>query len=373
MPDGPGAIALRIRLISESMPTLAITGLANVGKSSLFAALTGRLQGIAPFPFSTTRIRLGRLPVEEPLLEELGRMEGSSRIAPGALEVMDTPARNRSGGETDTETIGKIRQADGLVVVLRAFSDQTASGEHSAMDPAPQVRDTMLDLAIADAEVFERAVPRLRNQATSRPERRSAYQSVTKALEITTDGRWLRSEQWSEPELTALADFAPLTLKPVIWVANVGESSLGLMADRLAGVTPPGDPVLTANLAWEAEVAALDPGDRAEMREAFGMGQGVAAEVGAEGMAALGLCLFVTANRRETRTWLTRQGSSAREAAGRIHSDMERGFIRAEVADIRSVIDAGGWDAARRKGVTRVEGRDYTVRPREVLHIRFSV
>ncbi len=355
------------------MPTLAITGLANVGKSSLFAALTGRVEGIAPFPFSTTEIQIGLLPVEEPTLEELGRMEGSSRITPGALEVMDTPARSRSGGETDTEAVGKIRQADGLVVVLRAFPDQATSGEDSDIDPAPQVQDTIVDLAINDAEVFERALPRLRNQATSRPERRTAYQSVLKALEVTREGRLLRSVKWSDVEMEALADFAPLTLKPVIWVANVEEASPGSVSDSLSAVVCPGDPVVTLSLAWEAEVAALHPEERTEMREAFGMGQGAAAALSAAAMEALRLCLFFTANHRETRTWLTRQGSSVREAAGRIHSDMERGFIRAEVADIRSVIDAGGWDAARKKGVTRVEGRDYTVRSRDVLHIRFSI
>ena len=362
-----------------TMPTLAITGLVNTGKSSLFGALTGRCDGIAPFPFSTTETQIGRLPVDDPILEELGRMEGSGRITPAALEVMDTPARNRSGGETDTETIGKIRQADGLVVVLRAFSDPTTSDQDSDPEPAHQAQDTIVDLAINDAEVFEKALPRLRNQATSRPERRLAYQAVAKAVEITREGMLLRSEQWSDGELVALADFAPLTLKPVIWVANVGESAVDPSDSpdpswrRLSQVVPPTDPVVVLSLAWEAEAAVLDPRDREELREAFGMGQGAAVALSSAAMTALGLCPFFTSNHRETRAWLTRRGSNAREAAGRIHSDMERGFIRAEVAGARRVIAAGGWDAARRKGVTRVEGRDYVVRSQDVLHIRFSI
>lgn len=352
------------------MPTLAITGLANTGKSSLFAALTGRSDSIAPFPFSTTEPRIGMMAVDDPLLEKLGRLEDSARVVPAALEVLDTPARNRSGGEADTRTIGRIRQADCLVVVLRAFPDPGGSG-HDPGDAARQVEDTIVDLAIADAEVFEGALPRLRNQATSRPERRSAYRAVGRAMEITREGMTLRSEQWSAPELTALADFAPLTLKPVIWVVNVGED-LPASPPDLSQAAPPGDEVVWLSLALEAEAAALEPGDRAEMREAFGMGEGAVSALSGAVMESLGLCVFYTANRRETRAWWIRRGANAREAAGRVHSDMARGFIRAEVADVRSVIEAGGWSPARREGVVRVEGRDYEVRSQDVLQIRFS-
>ncbi len=355
------------------MPTLAITGLANTGKSSLFAALTGRWQGVAPFPFSTTETRIGMLLIEDPMLRELGRLEGSARVTPAALEVADTPARNRSGGETDTETIGRLRQADCLVVVLRSFSDSMAPDHESGGDPARQAQDTIVDLAINDAEVFERALPRLRNQATSRPERRPAYRAVARAVEIAREGMLLRSEEWSESELTALADFAPLTLKPVVWVVNVAEGALSAPPDQMLPIVPVGDGVVDLSLALEAEAVALDLEDRAEMREAFGLGEGAASNLGRAALEALGLCTFFTANRRETRAWLTRRGSGAREAAGRIHSDMERGFIRAEVASARSVIEAGGWDLARQRGLTRVEGQDYEIRSRDVLQIRFSI
>lgn len=355
------------------MTSLAITGLANTGKSSLFAALTGRSGGVAPFPFSTVETGVGMLALEDPVLEELGRLEGSARVTPAVLEVADTPARNRSGGETDTETIGRIRRADCLVVVLRAFSDPAVPDPGSGADPARQAEDTILDLAINDAEVFERALPRLRNQATSRPERRATHRAVTRAVEITREGRLLRSAEWSESERTALADFAPLTLKPVVWVVNVGEESLSSTGDPLAGVAPPGDRVAALSLALEAEAAALDPADRAEMREAFGMGEGAVPAIGAAALEALELRTFFTCNRRETRAWLTGRDSNAREAAGRVHSDMERGFIRAEVASAPTVIEAGGWAPARRSGATRVEGRDYRVRSRDVLRIRFSI
>ena len=355
------------------MTTLAITGMPNSGKSSVFAALTGRDDGIAPFPFSTTAMRVGMLAIEDPVLEELGRLEGSDRVTRASLVVADTPPRNRFGGEADTETIGKIRQAHCLVAVLQAFPDPAAVATESGADPAQQVEETILDLAIHDADIFERSLPRLRNQATSRPERRLACLAVARATEITREGRLLRSVRWSEAELTALGDFAPLTLKPVVWVINAEEDRLGEHVDRVKKATPTGDPVVAVTAALEAEASALDPEDQAEMREAFGLGDGAAAAICGAALEALGLCTFFTANRRETRAWLTRLGSSARQAAGKVHSDMERGFIRAEVASASSVIGAGGWDAARRKGILRVEGRDYAVQPSDVLQIRFSV
>lgn len=355
------------------MTTLAITGLPNSGKSSLFAALTGRYEGIAPFPFSTTATRIGILPIKDPMLEKLGRLEGSARITRASLEIADTPPRNRSGGQIDTETMGRIRQADCLVVVLRSFSDPAAPDGDSGADPAGQIEETILDLAINDADIFERSLLRLRNQATSRPERRPAYQAVAKATEITREGKLLRSETWSESERTALADFAPLTLKPVVWVVNADEDRVSASHHRARKAAPSGDRVLTLTLALEAEAACLDPQDQAEMRQAFGMGDGAAATISEAALQALGLCTFFTANARETRSWLTRQESSARQAAGKVHSDMERGFIRAEVASAQSVIQAGGWDSARRKGLVQVEGRDYPIQPRDVLQIRFSV
>ena len=311
--------------------------------------------------------------LEDILLEELGRLEGSKRITHAALEVTDTPPRTRSGGETDTQTMGRIREADCLLVVLGAFSDPAAPGAGSSNDPAGQVEDTVLDLAISDADIFERSLLRLRNQATSRPERRVAYQAVSRAAEITREGSLLRSEPWSERERSALADFAPLTLKPVVWVVNEEEGALPAPRDGVGEAAPAGDPVVRLPLGLEAEAALLDAGDRAEMREAFGMGEGAVSVISRAVLETLGLCTFFTTNSRETRAWLTGRGSRARVAAGKVHSDMERGFIRAEVASAHSVIEAGGWDPARRQGLVRVEGRDYPVQPRDVLQIRFSV
>ena len=355
------------------MTTLAITGLPNSGKSSLFGALTGLVEGIAPFPFSTTSVQVGMMTIADSMLEELGRLEGSKRVTKAALEVIDTPPRSRSGGETDTRTLGRIREADCLLVVLGAFSEPGAPEANPGNDPARQVEDTILDLAISDADIFERSLLRLRNQATSRPERRAAYQAVSKAAEITREGSLLRSEPWSESERSALADFAPLTLKPVVWVVNEEEDASAAPRDEVGEVTPTGDPVVRLTLALEAEAALLDPEDQAEMREAFGMGEGAVSVIWRAVMETLGLCTFFTANARETRAWLTRRDFPAREAAGKVHSDMERGFIRAEVASAQTVIEAGGWDPARRQGLVRVEGRDYRVQPRDVLQVRFSV
>ncbi|MYH06880.1 MAG: redox-regulated ATPase YchF [Acidimicrobiia bacterium] len=355
------------------MATLGITGLANTGKTSLFAALTARPGGIAPFPFSTTEARLAVTPIVDPILQELGRLEGSARITPATLEVTDGPPLQEPGGDLDARTVGKLRQADCMVVVLRAFEDPSVPHGGSGTDPRAQAEEVLLAMAISDAQMFEGSLLRLRNQATSRPERRAAYETVGRAAEISGDGDLLRERRWSDLERKALADFAPLTLKPVIWVVNVDEEQVEEGPNPVEGAVPAGDPVLTMTLRLEAEAAMLDEPDRAEMLQAFGLGRGAAAAISFAVLDTLAMCTFYTSNSRETRAWITPMGSNARQAAGKVHSDMERGFIRAEVGTARAVIEAGGWDAARARGVVRVEGRDYPVQSGDVLQVRFSV
>ncbi len=353
------------------MASLAITGLTNAGKSSLFAALTGRTDGIAAFPFSTTETRVGIVNLADPLLDELGRMEGSRRVTRAALETADTPPLVGTGGEIDPKTTGRLRLADCLVVVLRAFTDVAVPGPGGA--PVRDAEEIMLDLAISDADMFQRSLVRLQNQATSRPERRPVYETVRRAARITRDGGLLRSVTWTQAQRHALADFAPLTLKPTIWVINSNEDRPSETDPDVVATVPRDDPILTMTLGLEAEVAALEPQERAEMRAALGLGRGASASLSGAALSALGLCVFYTSNVRETRAWLTPIGSSARQAAGKVHSDMERGFIRAEVAPVRDVTAAGGWQHAVAKRAVRVEGRDYPVQSGDVIKVRFSV
>ncbi|MDE0231821.1 MAG: DUF933 domain-containing protein [bacterium] len=356
-----------------AMAILGITGLSNTGKSSLFAALTARPEGIASFPFSTTETRVGITRIVDPILRQLGRLEGSARITPATLEVTDGPPLQEPGGDLDNRTVGKLRQADCIVVVLRAFTDPSVPDGGSGTDPRSQAEEVLLAMAISDAQMFEGSIVRLRNQATSRPERREAFETVSRAFEICGDGGLLRQTRWSDLELKALADFAPLTLKPVIWVVNADEEQVSGTPHPVAEVVPASDPVAPMTLRLEAEAAMLDARDRAETLEAFGLGRGAAATISDAVLDTLAMCIFYTSNSRETRAWLTQVGSNARRAAGKVHSDMERGFIRAEVGNAQAVIDAGGWAAARVKGVVRVEGRDYPVHSRDVLQVRFSV
>lgn len=352
---------------------MGITGLVNTGKTSLFAVLTARPEGVASFPFSTTETRLGITPIVDPILRELGRLEGSARITSATLEVTDGPPLQEPGGDLDTRTVGKLRQADCMVVVLRAFAEPSVPYAGSATDPRSQAEEVLLSMAMSDAQMFEGSIARLRNQATSRPERRAAYETVARAADVSGDGGLLRERRWSDPELKALADFAPLTLKPVIWVVNTEEEQVEGMPNPVEGLVPASDPVLPMTLRLEAEAAMLDARDQQEMLQAFGLGRGAAATISDAVLDTLAMCTFYTSNSRETRAWLTPMGSSARRAAGKVHSDMERGFIRAEVGPARAVIDAGGWNAARAEGAVRLEGRDYPVQSRDILQVRFSV
>ena len=174
--------------------------------------------------------------------------------------------------------------------------------------------------------------------------------------------------------MVSFRDLAPLTLKPAVWVVNVDEGAIeGDVIDRVTEVVPEGDLVIVLSAKIEAEAAQLDPGDRAELREGLGLGAGALTTMVQATYSALGVLSFFTMGPKESRAWTVRVGAAAPEAAGKIHSDLERGFIRAEVAPIEVVLDAGGWDAAKAAGSVRLEGKDYVIKEGDVIVVRFSV
>ncbi len=359
------------------MPTIGIVGFPNTGKTTLFNALTGLEAPTGAHPFSTTEPNVGVARVPDAALERAAELEGSKKLVHATLDLLDLPAvaKPGTGGGFGGQFVGRLRDMESLAVVLRAFDDDAVPSAESGTDPAAQAEELSLELALADAEVFERRRDKAAKEATADAAKRPAAVAIGRAADLAAAGEPLRTQAWSAEERAAFRDLAPLTLKPVVWVVNVGEDEPepAKLAAAVGEAVPAGDTVVTLSARIEEEAARLEPADRIELFEGLGLGEGALATMVQAAYRALGLLSFYTLGPKEAHAWTLRRGATARQAAGRIHSDLERGFIRAEVAGIGEVIEAGGWDAAKAKGVVRVEGRDYVVRDDDVILVRFSV
>jgi ribosome-binding ATPase YchF (GTP1/OBG family) len=237
-----------------------------------------------------------------------------------------------------------------------------------------QAETLLLELTLADAEVFARRADKAARESMSDVALKASAAAIARAAAHLEEGLPLRSVAWTDQELASFRDLAPLTLKPAVWVVNVDEDAVeGDVIDRVAEVVPGGDLVIVLSAKIEAEARQLEPGDRAELLEGLGLGDGALSTMVQATYSAMGVLSFFTMGPKESRAWTVRVGATAPEAAGKIHSDLERGFIRAEVAPIEVVLDAGGWDAAKAAGLVRLEGKDYVVKEGDVIVVRFSV
>lgn len=359
------------------MARLGIVGFPNTGKTSLFNALTGLEAPTAPHPFSTTEPNVGVAKVPDPRLEEAAAVEGSKKTVHATLDLLDLPAMAKPGhgGGLAGAYLGRLREMEALLVVLRAFDDPAVPADESGADPVDQAEELTLELAAADHEVFARRAPRIAKEATADPSKRAAAEAIAAGADWLAGGSPLRDHPWDDAARAAFRDLAPITLAPVVWVINVAEDET--KADEavtaVRSVVSPADTVVSLSVKIEEEGARLSSEERAELFEALGLGEGALATVVRAAYDALGLMTFYTIGPKEAHAWTVRRGATAPEAAGKIHSDMERGFIRAEIASIDDVIAAGGWDAAKKAHLVRVEGRDYVMAEGDVMVVRFSV
>jgi len=346
-----------------------------VGKTTLFNALTGLAAPTASHPFSTVEPNLGVAKVPDADLDRAAEIEGSKKIAHASLELLDIPTTAGAGHSgLAPRFLARLREEEALIVVLRAFEDGAVPDDESGVDPLEQAETHLLELTLADAEVFRRRSDRAAKEASSDAGMKRFANAIGKAADLLAEGIPLRSATWSREELDAYRDLAPLTLKPAVWVINVGEDAdAGDAASSVQDLVPDGDTVVTLSARIEEEAAELDPADRAELYEGLGLGEGALTTMVRATYDAIGLISFYTLGPKEAHAWTVRRGSSAKEAAGKIHSDLERGFIRAEIATIDEVMEAGGWDPLKASGGVRVEGKDYEMSERDVIVVRFSV
>jgi GTP-binding protein YchF len=356
------------------MERLGLVGLPNSGKSSLFNALTGANALVAAHPFSTTETTVGIAQVFDERLWKLAEMSESRKVVPAGVEFVDIAAlaKGASTGEgLGNKFLGSLREVDALVFVLRAFEDPsvpTASGGDP--DPADDLATLEFELVLADLAAVQGRLHRQQKASKGDKSLLGEIAALEKAQGYLDEGTPLYRAALLPEERELLKQSFLLTTKAILTVVNIGEDQLDDAA-KLAG--PFGEDAVAVSVQLEAEAARLDPEERAELLEGLGLGEGVVPRVAAAAYQLLGRRTFLTTGDKESRAWTFRAGARAPECAGVIHSDLQRGFIRAEVIRWDELLSIGSWNRAKEQGKLRVEGKDYEVADGDVLEIRFNV
>jgi GTP-binding protein YchF len=359
------------------MDRLGLVGLPNSGKSALFNALTGGDALVASHPFSTTETEIGVAHVPDGRLDALAAMSESRKVVPATFEVVDLAGVQKSsehGGGLGTKFIAGIREVDALAFVLRAFEDESAPGE---TDPVEALSVLELELLLVDVATLETQINKKRRSlAPVDPVLQAALEAAPRALEQLQSGAPIHRSTLSAEHRAALRPMFLLTNKPVLAVVNIGEDALGQadeIVEQIRGDLGGKAEVLAVSVQLEAEAAKLSAAERLELLEGLGLGEGALVRVARAAYAILGRDTFLTTGDDESRAWTFRRGAKAPECAGVIHTDLQRGFIKADVIEWQELLDAGSFAAARTKGKVRLEGKGYVVKDGDVLEIRFNV
>jgi ribosome-binding ATPase len=362
------------------MERFGLVGLPNAGKSSLYNALTGGGALAAPYAFATKDPNIGVAKVPDDRIDQLAIMSKTRKLIHATVEVVDIGGlvEGASKGEgLGNKFLANIREVDAIVFVLRAFVDDDVPGPS---DPLEHLRIVELELALADLETVEKRFNQATRQSKLDKTLGDEVAALQAAYDALSDGTPLYRAGLKADHREVLAPYFLLTNRRVLAVVNVGEDEL----DRIAAVeqtvrdefTSAGDNVEVIGMCvqLEAEAATItDPAERAEMLEGFGLGEGALFRMVRSAYHLLGLRTYFTTGEKETRAWTFYEGSTAPVCAGRIHSDFQRGFIRAEVIQWDELLQLGSWNAAKDAGKLRVEGKDYVAHDGDVMEFRFNV
>lgn len=362
-----------------------IVGLPNVGKSTLFNALTATAAAeAANYPFCTIEPNIGRVGVPDPRLFELARIAKSALILPTQLEFVDIAGlvKGASRGEgLGNKFLAHIREVDALIHVVRAFENEDITHVEGSIHPIRDIEIIETELMLSDLESIERRIQSLGKKAKSPgkegEEAKAALGLCERLLPLLQAGKPARSLSFSKDEASLFKDLNLITSKPVLFVANVQESealegnTFTKEISAYAEKTDARTVVISASI--EAEVSQLEESERKEFLETLGLQEAGLARVIREGYGLLDLLTFFTVGPKEARAWTVRNGAKAPEAAGVIHTDFERGFICAETISYKDYVEAQGEAQAKASGKLRLEGRDYLIKDGDVFHFRFNV
>jgi GTP-binding protein YchF len=356
---------------------IGIVGMPNAGKSSLFNALTNAGAEAANYPFTTIEPNVAVVPVRDGRLEQVAQTVGASEIVWDTIDFHDIAglvAGAHQGEGLGNRFLANIRETDAIVHVVRAHGDENVIHPEGRVDPRRDIETIETELVLADLEQAERRIERVARQARSGDRAAVAEEGwLREVIEALQAGRPASTVPVPEDAPNAARDLGSLTVKPVLFVANVDEGSEELPAEIAAHAAEQGARAVAVSSRIESELAELDDADAAAMRAELGVSESGLERVVREAFALLHLIAFFTAGEaKPAQSWHLRQGLTAWHAAGEIHSDIQKGFVRAEVIGWSSLVEAGGYAGAREKGTLRLEGRDYVMTDGDVINVKFT-
>lgn len=358
--------------------TIGIVGLPNVGKSTLFNALTRAQVLAANYPFATIEPNVGVVPLPDPRLNTLAEIFGSQKILPATVSFVDIAGIVKGASEGEglgNQFLANIREAEAICQVTRAFADPDVVHVNGRVDPKDDIETIATELVLADLQTLEKAIPRLEKEVRGKKADPADLAAAQAALTILETGTTLfQGAKAAGLDLADVSGLQLMTAKPFIYVFNTDDAGLAdtAMQDELRALVAPADAIFL-DAKFESELVELEEDEAREMLAETGQDEPGLDQLARVGFHTLGLQTYLTAGPKESRAWTIHQGWTAPQAAGVIHTDFQKGFIKAEVISFEDLVEAGSVAAARAAGKARIEGKDYVMVDGDVVEFRFNV